>query len=427
MKRVYIFILMVIASSTFGEWSTNAWPSYDWPRQGMVHSRECYSGIVERLYVLGILPDTVLSTNHPYLGNMGTNSWPPSRDGTNFWFRSTIFNSEAQYGQGPRNSLGVLKAVVLSDVLTSYADYSQTNGAGVFGGTNLVDLPVYDETSICEAAGLPTNFFAFTPWRCLNGAGPFTNDATRSIPYGWTNATTAAGGTNFPGSWTNWYTTDYGWQGLYQIINACKWTLLEPESADVVRTFYDPIDGYSSCLNNYDAATNEWATSATHRTNLGSRFEVYLADLTFADGLYSQATRRYGWSGADDVPTNGGFECSIDVYFSHGDGVDDPPGATNNFNDIDSLGVTNGLYVYFETLSEAGTTNRGGIAESSVYPSTDLTDPFLAWPISCPYSGNYLASTNWNGGGNWAVWGGVSSVDLWVLKWDGANGFNFQD
>jgi hypothetical protein len=77
---------------------------------------------------------------------------------------------------------------------------------------------------LCQVARLPTNYFSYTPWRCLNGLGPFTNDATVGHAHGWTNEYTAAGGTNFPAGRSTWYTTDYGWAGMSNAISTLTHT-----------------------------------------------------------------------------------------------------------------------------------------------------------------------------------------------------------
>jgi len=371
-----------------------------------------------------------MPTNQPYLGNMGTNA--PGSTGTNFWYR-TSWNGAAPFqGFGPRDSIVDLKGELLTHVVTSYIDYTQTNSSGVFAADDLTNFPAFTEVSICAVAELPTNFFNFTPYRGLNGAGPFTNDTTTPAPHGWTNSTTAAGGTNFPAARTNaiWYTTDYGWQGLKTLIDTCIWIAHEPRAGREVVRNYPAQDFFDSCATELINATNDWVDTATTSTNdytdsgLHPRYRV---GLEFADGLEYFAERSFAYSASFAVPNTNSLECSVDLYYKYTPYPLDPPGATNNWKDIDSTGKTNGIWFYEESLGEAGTTNRGGFGVVSAIGSTNLTDPFLDWPISCPVSGNDLASTNWNGSGNYAVWGGLTSEDQWILKYDGTNGFSFLD
>lgn len=423
MKRILIALTLLTCANASAQWTTNAWPSYDWPRKGIVHARECYSGVVERASVLGLNPIDVMPTNQPYLGNKGTNA--PGSTGTNFWYRSG-FGLAPFAGEGQRDSLVALKSEMLAHIVTLYADCSQTNASGVFGGATLTNLPIFTEVSICQAAEIPTNFFNFTPYRGLNGAGPFTNDTTTPAPHGWTNSTTAVGGTNFPAARTNatWYTTDYGWQGLKDMIDLCKWTELSPQSGVEVFRNYSPGDFFDSCNEAYTDATNDWAdaTTSTNNPSVNAEYEV---GLMFLEGASYSAERSFAYSGDFNVPTTNSLQCSIDVYYKYTPYTQDPSGGTNNFFDIDSTGKTNGLWWFFESYAEAGTTNRGFLAEASAIGKTSLTDPFLDWPISCPVSGNTLASTNWNGSGEYGVWGGIDSQDDWILKWDGPNGFSF--
>lgn len=125
------------------------------------------------------------------------------------------------------------------------------------------DQMFYSQTATGTLATLklPTNFFNYTPWRCLNENGPFTNDAgVVGRGHGWTNEYTAAGGTNFPDGRTAWYTTDYGWNGLRRVISAlttteihCQWDL----GSDSV-TNYIWIEAYST---NYATAQGEVASA----------------------------------------------------------------------------------------------------------------------------------------------------------------------
>jgi hypothetical protein len=100
------------------------------------------------------------------------------------------------------------------------ADVIDTNFLGSYLASNAV--PVFTSATKASALarwGLPTNYLEYTPWRDLSGVGGYTNDiANVGRPHGTTNATTAAGGTNYPAGRTRWYTTDYGWDGLAIIL-----------------------------------------------------------------------------------------------------------------------------------------------------------------------------------------------------------------
>ena len=75
---------------------------------------------------------------------------------------------------------------------------------------------------------LPTNCLDYTPSRCLAGYGPFTTDPFVGHGHGWTNATTANGGTaTLPDGRSKWYTTDYGCDAMKSLLSWMTWTSIQ--------------------------------------------------------------------------------------------------------------------------------------------------------------------------------------------------------
>lgn len=108
------------------------------------------------------------------------------------------------------------KQAIKSQCDGGYWAYYDVDEASLTNG--YYEYPLMAVSQLCSIAKLPTNYFNYTPWRCLNGLGPFTNDGSVGHAYGWTNATTATGGTNFSAGRSTWYTTDYGWDGIKAVI-----------------------------------------------------------------------------------------------------------------------------------------------------------------------------------------------------------------
>jgi hypothetical protein len=100
---------------------------------------------------------------------------------------------------------------------TNIIDWIVANSASEYSLTN--PPLITNKTHFLTLCRLPTNYFEYTPYRGIDGLGPFTYDATVGHPHGWTNSYTATGGTNFPAGRTNWYTTDYGFEGLMAVTN----------------------------------------------------------------------------------------------------------------------------------------------------------------------------------------------------------------
>ena len=186
-KQLTILIFVLISGQVLADgWNTNAWPSYQYPRSGKIHNEDCYSGLVERATVI---------------------SWSPPAAPT--WYR------------GQQSELEVYKTWVSGAAQAKFKDPSKMSGTkfDVYFSGGGSDFPCYTTSNLLKNLNLPLNYLSYTPYRCLCGLGPFTNDTTVGHPYGWTNATTTAGGANFPAGRSTWYTTDYGWQGMKDIIN----------------------------------------------------------------------------------------------------------------------------------------------------------------------------------------------------------------
>lgn len=198
---ISIFLLMVVAAQA--NWNTNAWPAYAHPRMGATNILELYGAVSERW---GAGSDVWVGT--PAVPTVPT------------WYR---FNK-------------TLLENYKSKIKDLFTDFRPNNSW--LDVSKLTNTPITASmltpmklSNLYVVARLPTNYLDYTPWRCLDGLGPFTNDTTVGHGYGWTNEYTAAGGTNFPAGRTNWYTTDYGYDGLRAMLTN-------------LTAYWNPIDIY---------------------------------------------------------------------------------------------------------------------------------------------------------------------------------------
>ena len=56
-----LLVWLITASAALADWSTNVWPSYLYPLQGVTQFREAHSGGVERCTAVGVEPPDVLT------------------------------------------------------------------------------------------------------------------------------------------------------------------------------------------------------------------------------------------------------------------------------------------------------------------------------------------------------------------------------
>jgi hypothetical protein len=172
----------------FAGFSTN-WPAYEYQREGYSQATQVYAAANERLYAFGF------ST----IG--GVSRWRSQR-------AELIAVKEAIAAMYDTDL--IVPAYATADSMTN----TVTNNVRYYKG----------RIEVLHDCGLPTNYFDYTPWRCLNGLGPFTNDTSVGRGHGWTNQYTVLGGTNFPETTSRaaWYTTDYGWDGIKYVINTTR-------------------------------------------------------------------------------------------------------------------------------------------------------------------------------------------------------------
>jgi len=174
-----MLLLATAPLAACAQWDANAWPAYEHPRSGKAHATDCYSSLWERTSSWG-------------------GGWTPAAP---VWYRSQRANLIAMKISLKAALAEYCYPTTPSGLLT--AMNAETNVPSV-----VYALPDMTVTGFVAWAKIPTNFFDYTPYRCLDGSGPFTNDTTVGHAHGWP-ATDA--GTNFPAGRTNWYTSDYGW------------------------------------------------------------------------------------------------------------------------------------------------------------------------------------------------------------------------
>lgn len=233
-----ILTWFLLASICLGGWDEEMFPVYETQRNGREIAQAHYNAIKERCDVTSLATGGAVS--------------PPSEPS---WWRSQhsmLVNQKAVV------KALIPKFVVWHENKSAYISYLNTYwsypnpyidefGYSLWGPNHEYSysdfpwhcLPRLSVTNILISHGLPTNYFDYTPWRCLNGWGPFVNGTNR--PSGWTNSFTAKGGTN-----SNWTTTDYGWHGLRECIDEL-----------VCNEFYTRVNDYTNSNANagYDVLT----------------------------------------------------------------------------------------------------------------------------------------------------------------------------
>ena len=292
-------IALLTAGAARGSWSSN-WPSWNYPRSGRHHARECYSAAVERASTSGV----DLPTGPAWWRSQRTNL-----ENLKEWVRDNV--DEFVFTNDIYDSTG------FTNYLNSTFPYDTNFTSTLF--------PRWTVVTLCSNANLPTNFFDYTPWRCLNGAGPFTNDTSVGHPYGWTNATTESGGTFFPAGRSTWYTTDYGWQGFKSAIvrlDDTEWT---------THPFTTNIDergssggGAVSYVSWSDAKANETANPHTWPTNYAP---INRPIYKYSRGQYDEHDPTPWWIArksrhnsqdfwiADLPALTNGFDRTVEVFF----------------------------------------------------------------------------------------------------------------
>ena len=333
-------ILLICTCTTFADgWSTN-WPSQANPRAGKIHLSEAYTAIVERCQATG----TTLPT-------------APT------WYRFA------------RTDLINLKTN-LTVLIPKFVDQGNKTGAAgnytnwFLANSNSTALPVYAATTLLAQCQMPTNWLVWTPWRSISGLGGNTNDWAVLYPYGYTNATTAAGGTNYPAGRSTWYDTDYGYGSV---------TTLLARLTDIQKTPVATTNFAGTSSAGYDwAKTNTYAAISAgidaYWTNDQSWVEVWVlgecSQIQNWSG-YNYAYKSQGqWSyGLTNVYTN----CEVWVDWSMNvrpfradvAAVDDRFGPT--FTNVSFAFTSQAVNLLEQTAETAGS----GWLTSSVFGSTN--------------------------------------------------------
>ena len=352
-------LILLIAGYAYGQWDTNAWPAYLHSRAGRIQCTNSFAALNERC-------DAVSA----------------SLPAAPAWYRSQ------------RGNLIEFK-IHEKAIVTSYLD-----NAYVFSTTFLTALnsktntPAYNDNwnytlqSFYGAAKIPTNFFDYTPYRGLDGVGPFTNDASVGHPHGWTNEYTVAGGTNFPSGRTNWYTTDYGFDTFRRsVTNLCRTTYANTLNEQ---------GGYGIQGNAYGSnwvTAKSLAQSDFANVSVNAVYYSYGNKSTspYPDFLYAATYKSWlaNLAIATSCKTNI-TPSSINTYFV----TYDPPVSSTNFPRVE-------LYPCTYSDFGLGYTNQGAWYSSL---STN-SRTFYGWQ-DCLYLSNSVSS------GTWRSWAGAGSTNI---------------
>jgi len=139
------------------------------------------------------------------------------------------FVNTGTYTPSSTNSVGKRRASALetlktdvSSLVGSFKRVTSTNDIAA-----LIPIGNYSSSTILFDLEMPSNYFTYTPHRGRSGLGGYTNQVSfYGHIHGETNSFTAAGGTNYPSGQTAWTTSDYGWMGLYRILNTLEYATI---------------------------------------------------------------------------------------------------------------------------------------------------------------------------------------------------------
>lgn len=262
-----------------------------------------------------------------------------------------------------RSSILVTYWLVASNVVTSEAaaNWLSANPTSVWPR---ITLP-----QIIAEVGLPTNYFSYTPYRCLSGVGP-----------GITNEYTQAGGPVLSGN-PEWYTRDYGWQHIPAICSKLIVTLLTPTGLESATNYHGHNQTYCTTWEGAKAgAEDDFKQVGSPDTMIGSRGTheygpKYDAELITAI-MFTQAAYWF--------PTN---KSSVGEYYMYGLKPEEDWPYTGTVFSAVSTALVETNYVLIATDQ----TNRWGNGKSEYFGSSDMpdwcTDPY---PGSTSYRGSAL-------------------------------------
>lgn len=161
-------------------WTANTWPAWSHPSSGKAHATDALAATAERARLNG-------------------DSSPPAPA---FYIHQ-------------RDNLETAKAE-LEHLIPYYIDTAAgiPDFPAIFNAAG--SITYYTAAGLFTLCDLPENYLDYTPYSALCGLGWDSADlAAVGHLHGDTNATTAAGGAgNLPTGRSEWFTTDYGWQGV---------------------------------------------------------------------------------------------------------------------------------------------------------------------------------------------------------------------
>jgi hypothetical protein len=209
-------VVLLLASTASAQWHDEAasvpykcWPAYQYQKLGDMQDWDVWKAFSERMYAVQTEAD---GWSYPpvFPKQEVDNLWRAK-----FWVKiycgSFVDVDAVLESQG---SFGMPQLVShLNNVVGDQANMIDP----VYGDGNLCRVPVYTPLRLCQIHHLPTNYWDHVFAKTVKGVAPtmFMDMSTM----GWTNAITAAGGTNFPAGRTYWTTADYDKGPIPVILN----------------------------------------------------------------------------------------------------------------------------------------------------------------------------------------------------------------